>query len=250
MLRQHLPDLHDCLAVQVFDPVVVGPVLPQLVHRLLNGDGAAPVIHAQSQQLLGLGVGEIHRLPVDKHIKPAEGARVDPLFLPRGQKPRPLQGLCDVLLIVGLGQVIVRLHLQGVQGVLLVACQEDHHQVRPDLPQLLRQGKAVHPRHGNIQEGRLHRVLLHVRQGIHRIGKCPRHLDARHVFCLHLKLAQGQPLIIHDYDSHVSSLPFSAVPSAFGNLTVTRVPFPGWLATAREPPASSSTRNRMLARPM
>ena len=160
------------------------------------------MVHTEREQLLCLCICEVNGLPVYKHVESSKSPDIYPLSLPCRQQFCPVQHFPDIIAVIWFSQIIVRLHLQGIQRILLISCHEDDHQIRKDLSHFLRKHKPIHPRHLYVQKCRLHHIIPDIIQRLQRIKKRPRNRHPRYFIHLHRKLFQRQPLIVYNNNPH------------------------------------------------
>lgn len=165
----------------------------------------------------------MHRLAVHQHVEGPEGVEMDALALAAAQQLGPLHHIGDVLPIKGLEDDVVRLHLQRLHRKLRVGCGEDDDDVAPQPPQGLGQMDAVHPRHVDVQQGKIHHMAGGVLNGRVGIGEFPHNFKIRHVRTFQLEELQIQQHVVHQNGfqsrsplSHVSIVP----DGAYGNRTL------------------------------
>ena len=143
--------------------------------------------------------------------------------LAAAQQLGPLHHIGDVLPVKGLEDDVVRLHLQRLHRKLRVGRGEDDDDVAPQPPQGLGQMDAVHPRHVDVQQGKIHHMAGGVLNGRVGIGEFPHNFKIRHVRTFQLEELQIQQHVVHQNGfqsrsplSHVSIVP----DGAYGNRTL------------------------------
>ena len=184
---------------------------PELFHDLVDGHRPPVLIDAQGHQLLGLAGAEFHRLPVHQHIKIPEGVKENPLALAAAQQLGPLHHVGDVLPIKGLEDDVVRLHLQGLHREPGVGGGKDDDDVAPQPPQGLGQLDAVHPRHVDIQQGKVHHMAGGVLDGCVGVGEFPHDFKIGEIRALELKELQIQQHVVHQDGFQSRSPLFSSI---------------------------------------
>lgn len=148
---------------------------------------------------------------------------MDALALAAAQQLGPLHHIGDVLPIKGLEDDVVRLHLQRLHRKLRVGCGEDDDDVAPQPPQGLGQMDAVHPRHVDVQQGKIHHMAGGVLNGRVGIGEFPHNFKIRHVRTFQLEELQIQQHVVHQngFQSRSPLSYVSIVPDgAYGNRTL------------------------------
>jgi hypothetical protein len=128
--------------------------------------------------------------------------KIIPLALPPVQQLGPLQHVRDVLAVEGLEDHVVGLHPQGLDRELGVRGREDDDDVAAQLAQLARELDAVHARHVDVEQGKVHLVAPRVGHRLVRVRELAHDLKVRHVPALELEQLQVEQHIVHQDRFH------------------------------------------------
>ena len=161
-----MAEVEDQIAQVAVQRSGIGLILPQDSQHLAVGAGGTVAVHKVSQQLLALAALEGERTSAHKDLEVAEALDLDAHRRRFRRVAQIFQHIAHIGLVGGLEQKAADKDLQCFQRILRVL--GDHDEVAAGL-QLLDhtgKGKAVHPRHFQVQKGCIHRSLPHPRQSI------------------------------------------------------------------------------------
>ena len=161
-----MAEVKDQIAQMAVQRGGIGLIFPQNSQHLAVGAGGTVAIHKVGQQLFALTALEGERTSAHKDLEIAETLDLDAHRRSLRRVTQIFQHIAHIGLVGGLEQKTADEDLQCFQRILRVL--GDHDDIAAGLQFLdhAGKGKAIHPRHFQVQKGSIHRALPHPRQGI------------------------------------------------------------------------------------
>ena len=144
----------------------IGLIFPQNSQHLAVGAGGTVAVHKVGQQFLALAALEGERTSAHKDLEVAEALDLDTHRRRFRRVAQIFQHIAHIGLVGGLEQKAADKDLQRFQRILRVLGDHDNVAARLQLLDHTGKGKAIHPRHFQVQKSRVHRPLPHPRQGV------------------------------------------------------------------------------------